>query len=248
MRPIFVNSVPKAGTHLLKRCLELLPGVSDAFLHVDISQPLEQMQARLARLLPGEVASGHLVHRPEYVALLRELRPAHLLMLRDPRDVALSLAEYIPRLESHYLHAHFQGLTADERLTACIAGLAEPRPAWDDVALRDVGAASRQFTPWLDEPGVWPVRFEDLVGPQGGGARDAQRRAVCELAAELELPLDEPQLEVVLGGIFHPESPTFREGAVAGWRARYSPEHVRAFKDVAGDLLVELGYESSSDW
>lgn len=248
MRPIFVNSVPKAGTHLLKRCLELLPGVADAGLHVDISQSVAEMQARLARLAPGQVASGHLVHRPEYVALLRELQPAHLLMLRDPRDVALSLAEYIPRLESHYLRPHFLGLSADERLMACIAGLAEPRPAWDDVALRDVGAAFRQFTPWLDEPGVRRVRFEDLVGPQGGGALDAQRRVVCELAAELELELHEQQLETVLGGIFHTESPTFREGTVAGWRARYTPEHVRAFKRVAGDLLVELGYEGSSDW
>lgn len=248
MRPIFVNSVPKAGTHLLKRCLELFPGVVDAGLHVDISQPLEQIRARLARLDSGELASGHLVHRPEYIALLRELEPAHLLMLRDPRDVALSLAEYIPRLESHYLRARFLGLTPDERLMACIVGLREPRPAWDDVALRDVGAAFRQFTPWLHEPGVWRVRFEDLVGHQGGGAPSVQRRTVCELAARLDVQLDEVQLGAVLGGVFDPESPTFREGSVAGWRARYTPEHVRAFKGVAGDLLVELGYESSGDW
>ncbi len=248
MRPILVNSVPKAGTHLLKRCLELLPGVTNAGLHLDISHPTERLREWLGQVPPGGLLSGHLVHRAEYVALLREAAPLHLLMLRDPRDVALSLSEYIPRLESHYLHERFLGLTPDERLMACIAGLREPRPAWDEVALRDIGAAFRQFTPWLEEPGVKLVRFEDLVGPQGGGAAQTQRRVVQELAAALHVSLDENRLEAVCAGSFDPASPTFRAGAIAGWRARYRPEHVRALNEVAGDLLIELGYERSADW
>lgn len=248
MRPILVNSVPKAGTHLLKRCLQLLPGVTETGLHADISQPLEALRAGLAALPAGGLASAHLVHRPDYVALLAEVDLSHLLMLRDPRDVALSLAEYIPRLEAHYLHEHFLALTPDERLMACIAGLQEPCPAWDEVALRDIGAVFRQFTPWLGEPGVRLVRFEELVGPQGGGSAEAQAHAVSGLAAALGIELSEGQLALVTNGIFDPTSPTFRSGSISGWRSRYLPGHVQAFKRAAGDLLIELGYERSLDW
>ena len=42
-----------------------------------------------------------------------------------------------------------------------------------------------------------------------------------------------------------------RQGAdllVAGTARDLGPEHQRAFKAVAGDLLVELGYETGLDW
>lgn len=248
MRQVLANSVPKAGTHLLKRCLALLPGLHDAGLHLDLTQPIGEVRSRLAGLPAGGIATGHLVHGPDYATLLAELGLAHLLMLRDPRDVALSLAEYIPRLPEHYLHARFQELSPDERLEACIVGLAEPRPAWDQVALRDVAAAFRQFLPWAAEPGVLVVRFEELVGPSGGGSPERQRAAVAAIAERVGVPLGEAQRERVAQGVFDPGTPTFREGAIGGWRARYRPEHVRAFKRVAGELLLDLGYEQSPDW
>ena len=43
-------------------------------------------------------------------------------------------------------------------------------------------------------------------------------------------------------------SPTFRSGKVGGWRAQFTPEHIQLFKEVAGDLLVRLGYEQDDDW
>ena len=32
------------------------------------------------------------------------------------------------------------------------------------------------------------------------------------------------------------------------WRDELSPANVAAFKGLAGDALVQLGYESSNDW
>ena len=247
-RRALVNSVPKAGTHLLKRGLALLPGVQALDLHFDIRQPAGDVRASLLGLPPGAAATAHLVHSPEYVAALRGLDLAHLLVLRDPRDVALSLAEYIPTLRAHYLHDTFAGLSLEQRLTACICGLAEPRPSWDSVALHDVGALFAQFLPWAGEPGVCCLRFEDLVGEAGGGDAGRQRDALRRVAGALDVPLDGATLAAVAGGIFDRNSPTFRSGEIGGWRQRFGPEHVRAFKDVAGPLLVELGYERGLDW
>lgn len=247
-RRALVNSVPKAGTHLLKRGLALLPGVSALDLHFDIRQLAEDVRAGLLELPPGAAATAHLVHRPDYVAALRGLDLAQFLMLRDPRDVALSLAEYIPRQPAHYLHGLFLELPFERRLMACVRGLADPRPAWDSVALHDIAALFGQFLPWADEPGVRCLRFEDLVGSAGGGDEGRQAATLRLVAESLDVGLDQAGLAAVAQGIFDRDSPTFRRGEIGGWRQRYGPEHVRAFKDVAGPLLVELGYERDQDW
>lgn len=40
----------------------------------------------------------------------------------------------------------------------------------------------------------------------------------------------------------------FRKGQSGDWRNYFTPSDVELFKELAGDLLLELGYESSNDW
>ena len=44
------------------------------------------------------------------------------------------------------------------------------------------------------------------------------------------------------------KSRTFRSGKTGGWKEHFPREHRLLFKDVAGDLLVRLGYEKDNDW
>ena len=45
------------------------------------------------------------------------------------------------------------------------------------------------------------------------------------------------------------KSNTFvRKGISGDWRNHFGPDHVRAFKEVAGDMLIRLGYERDLDW
>jgi sulfotransferase 6B1 len=41
---------------------------------------------------------------------------------------------------------------------------------------------------------------------------------------------------------------TFRKGQIGGWREEFSEEHERAAREIAGPLLVELGYEADPEW
>ena len=43
-------------------------------------------------------------------------------------------------------------------------------------------------------------------------------------------------------------SPTFRSGKAGGWQEAFTEEHKRLFKEVSGDLLIELGYEKDHGW
>jgi hypothetical protein len=242
-RRVLANSVPKAGTHLLQRCLLALPGLVDGSTHVDISQAHEEIRGRLAALPPGGVATGHLIHEAPYVDLVQASGVAHLLIVRDPRDVVVSYAEYAARAEHHYLHAYFRALEPAARLMAVIEGVPGDVP-WDQVALRDIGAAFRQFTSWRAQPGLLLVRFEDLVGAAGGGDARVQAGTITAIAAHVGLgALDDQTLSNVAQATFDPGSPTFRRGGIGEWRERFSPAHVAALHEVAADVLIDLGYQ-----
>ena len=48
-------------------------------------------------------------------------------------------------------------------------------------------------------------------------------------------------------GVEDPHS-FWRKGVQGDWRTYFSPEAARVFDEYAGDLLVQLGYESDRDW
>jgi hypothetical protein len=43
-------------------------------------------------------------------------------------------------------------------------------------------------------------------------------------------------------------SNTFRKGQIGGWRSEFSEEHQQAAREIAGPLLVKLGYEADPEW
>ena len=59
---------------------------------------------------------------------------------------------------------------------------------------------------------------------------------------------DESDIDILIEDIEPRKSHTFRSGKTGGWREYFKDEHKQLFKDVAGNLLVELGYEDSNDW
>ena len=55
-------------------------------------------------------------------------------------------------------------------------------------------------------------------------------------------------LDSIESSINPTRSPTFRSGKTGEWKQHFTKEHKKIFKDVAGDLLVKLGYELNYDW
>ena len=90
------------------------------------------------------------------------------------------------------------------------------------------------------------VKFEDLVS-------DRFKVVVGDIVAFFDqhsptgMDLDK-LTERLCGNISPVESHTFRRGKVGGWRDVLSEEHRAAIKEIAGDLLVKLGYELGVDW
>jgi hypothetical protein len=110
----------------------------------------------------------------------------------------------------------------------------------------------RQFLGWQNDPNTFSVRFEDLVTTELNGRNDRLRTIICRVLhflGVLKNDLSDFSLSELPETEMDPKkSPTFRIGKRGVWRTEYKLEHVQAFKEIAGDLLIELGYEKDFEW
>jgi hypothetical protein len=206
------------------------------------------MTKTLERIGRGHFVSGHLPFTGERAAILADLATATTLILRDPRDVAISHMYYVTYgAEHHRLHGYFASLPDDStRLRASILGV-DPALVEGDWGLEDLGTRLRSYMDW-GEHGCCIVRFENLVGPQGGGSRESQLDEVAKLAAHVGLDLSKEDVANIAESIFYRRSWTFRRGAIGDWRKHFASQHRAALKEVAGEILIDLGYETDLDW
>jgi hypothetical protein len=158
--------------------------------------------------------------------------------------VVVSHVYYVTDMEpDHALHPHYtqQLGSFDERLMTSIRGLPEGRFPFDDITGR-----FQPYLGWMEQPAVLALRFEELVAaPQTG------IHAILQHAIQRGFPLNCPleQAQQILNEAIDPRrSPTFRSGKTGAWRDHFKPEHIAAFKAIAGELLIDLGYERSRDW
>lgn len=251
--PIFGNAKPKSGSHLL---LQILAGFTRimpcAYVEADPVRTItkdgrrktqEEVLAELRRIPRGVIGWGYVEPTPDNVALL--CRPEHVnyFIYRDPRDMLVSQVFFATDMyEEHGMHALYKSLPDfGARLRIAITGI-------DRDGLRMVGVRQRYegVIQWLQQAHVLCLRFEDLI--------NQREKMLGAMLDEVEktgyrIPIPRPQaLSVLMAGIQPKNSRTFRSGSTGGWREHFTEEHKRLFLEVAGDLLVRLGYENSSDW
>jgi hypothetical protein len=263
-----INSLPKSGTNLVQRLLQLLPGVVDARVRlqhgtlehfrapgdeggpshvVGVGWPQQVAEATLRRALqqlgPGRYALGHFPHADGMARLMREHALKTVLVLRDPRDVAASHARYARNTPQQAMHRHYQGLSEEQQLMTSIVGHEPEREG--EPRLLSIEQRCRAVLGWRQAPQNYTTTFEQLVGARGGGSAEAQLREVKNILAHIGARHAQPaQLASRLFG----GTRTFAKGLIGGWREHFNEDHRRAFKELAGELLVELGYERDLDW
>ena len=243
---VLANSIPKAGTNLLSRLIRMMPNTIDRWTyHIDETLPGIERQLRASR--QGQVITAHFPWSTDIASITRELDFRVLLMVRDPRDIAISNVNYVTRMDfSHPLHPALAALPNDDaRLLAMIEPSKEIMAELPEVWKND-GLAT--FLPWLVEPNCLIVRFEDLVGEKGGGSDVRQIETIREIAEHIGASLEESQLKSMAEGLFGSGSRTFHKGQIGNWREHFSLEAKAAFKRRSGKALKEFGYESDLDW
>ena len=86
------------------------------------------------------------------------------------------------------------------------------------------------------------IRFEDLIGAEGGGSVRLQRQALRALYLAVGLSPQEELFDSIVQQLFSSASPTFRRGRTGQWRECFDPELEEMFQDIAAEQLVLYGY------
>jgi hypothetical protein len=158
--PVFLNSIPKSGTHLLKNILRMFVPINQHYRAQFIQWG--NLQEHLAAFNPARAmfSYGHLFFSDASAIELAGV--SKILLYRDPYDWVLARARF-------FLSDEFEGnldflkegkLTPDELLSLMIFGIHTKAPKLSDMYDLNVAA-------WLGSSDVHAVRYEDLVAHIG---------------------------------------------------------------------------------
>jgi len=251
--PVLANSFPKSGTHLLVQVLEGLPGrvnygeflasMTSSFRFRERSA--DSTQRVIRGFVPGEIIRGHLFYESSYAAALAAQRTVHYFIYRDPRDVVVSEAHYLRDMNRwHRLHSYFRkAASVEDAIMLSINGLDPPVPS---INYPNIAERFARYHGWLQSDDCLAMKFEDLVSER----QLELVRQIAEFYARrsgAEFDLD-ATVERMTSLVAPQKSHTFRSGKKAGWQREFTPAHRERFAELAGDLLIQLGYEPNLDW
>ncbi len=251
--PIFGNSKPKSGSHLL---LQILGGFTQImpYKYVDADpvrtitpdgrrKTKEEILDELRRVPRGVIGWGYVDATPENTSFLTSAGRVNYFIYRDPRDMLVSQVFFATDMhERHGMHDYYNSLPDfGERLKVAITGIDR-----DGLKMVSVKQRYEGVFQWLDQKNVMCIRFEDLINN-----RDATLLSMLGEVEKTGYRIPTPRdkaLSVLVEAIQPGKSHTFRSGKTGGWKQHFTEEHKKLFRDVAGDLLVRLGYEKDNDW
>lgn len=155
-QPLFLNSVPKSGSHLLRNIIRMFVPVDGQYQAEFIQHHF--IQNHLAAFDPKRnlLSWGHLFFTEEYKALLGNVRK--ILLVRDPYDWVLAQARFVGSNEfqvpglDHFKRAD---VPAEAVLNLVIEGI---RPQLAPLAI----TYHYNAVAWLDA-GIHLVRYEELI-------------------------------------------------------------------------------------
>lgn len=270
MQKVFVNSLPKSGTNLVAKCLELMgyrqsghidaslvtsrkissflrriyfhPFSSSGYL-VGIDMPLELSRRAINRIItrtkPQEFVAGHVGYNAELLDVIKENGYAPILILRDPRAVLNSFVHYVSTNKKHALYEYFKSKTKDEKYNLTLHGVKTNK-----VQLQSLLNRCKAMDPWLSDPAVLKLKFEDLIGSSGGGSDETQKQILTEISSFIGCEnIDISEIsEKVFGAGRH----TFRKGVINSW-AEEMPVNIQSdVNKVMHDILISWGYEADN--
>lgn len=233
-----VIEYPKCGGTWLSRMLSL-----------SLQLPFAQY-ARLPVAMPC-VVHGHWKHH-------NRLRNITYLM-RDGRDVMVSFYFHFSRPTENPNHknkaVYMQKLRRILGQDADIQDIRTNLPRFIEHIFANPIACKQNWRDhnetWWGKPGVSYIKYEDL--------RTDCEASMIRLVESLQRPVNEHRIKTAID-LYSMQRMTgrapgeedkesfIRKGVVGDWRNHFSREAAEMFNDLAGDALIELGYEHDRSW
>lgn len=265
LRKTFINSLPKSGTNLLAKCLLLFGYTEKGHLSagtvldsrpsaifkrlfwrtrgqgysLGVNSPIEvrrsPVDSMLRRVRDNQFISGHVGYRNDLLETIVSLDFKPIQVIRDPRAVLASFVPYVLGDKNHFLHSAFKSLPNNDRYKAVLDGIVE-----GGLTQRPLRICCLALDPWVDNPAVLTIRYEDIVGSKGGGS-DVRRLEILEDIASA-LNIENPNIQKVSDELYGPGRHTFRKGRVGGWDEEIPAMVLKRVNSELEDVLEKWGY------
>ncbi len=238
--PVFLNSVPKSGTHLIRNVMRMFVPVEQQYHAAFIQHPvLRQHQVAFSPAMPY-LSWGHLLFSDDAAIVLQHTK--HILLVRDPYDWVLARARFFlsDNFQGSLEHLKTGNVSVEEVLNMMIFGIHQKAPTLSEIYTHNAVS-------WLGTR-VTLVHFEDLIEHVKNVDADDAEAFFAELLANCgidELPAD--WRERVRVGADREQSGTARENLVTGTAIDVPDElpdmQRRLVEYAVPGLRALLGYE-----
>jgi len=229
--PLFLISIPKAGTHLLFELAKAFgytargtspePPKGGEWYYVDNSNA----HTRAKHFFVEGVYKGYFGLRDHPFAY----SPA-IFNYRNPADIVVSEANYYHKKGKTAFYNYFAHDDFNQRLAKLIN---------DPYLLGNIRERILDFLAWPEFGNVIPASFEELIGSKGGGSDSIQKKLIWSLQLKLHVP---GAPEEFGRAIFKEDSDTFFKGQCSGYRDKFYANHYREFRVLPQDFMQKLGY------
>lgn len=155
-QPVFLNSVPKCGTHLIRNIMRMFVPVEQQYHVTFVQHPLLRQHGPIAFDPQRPVLSwGHLLYSDDAAILLRPVRS--ILMVRDPYDWVLARARFFMSENFDGMTNHMKGgrIETKDLLNLMIFGIHGKAPGLEEIFRFNAVC-------WLGTH-TYIVRYEDMV-------------------------------------------------------------------------------------
>ena len=246
---VLVNAVPKAGTHLLMGVFDHVPHYRFAGRLLWVTEIDERQDGcsaaaqRVGRTFDQTGSSryimGHVMHHPLVsIELSRRSIPV-VTMVRDPRAIAASAVRYF---EENKLRRHDLGEGRFNSRVELAQWLIDGQGELGTPnTIPPLAVRCRQYLGWLEDPNCLIVRFEDLIGEQGGATQDRQLEVIQSILAFTGLE-DRVSATAVAGDLYSSTSHTFSVGKIRTWETVLTPDQIAQVEDETKDFMNLLDY------
>lgn len=178
--PIFLNSVPKSGTHLLRNIVRMFVPVAQQYHEAFIQFPNLRQHLRAFSAKTPALSWGHLLFCDDAAIVLKKVH--HILLVRDPYDWVLARARFFlsDNFEAHLEHLKGGNASMDTILNMMIFGIHQKVPSLWDIY-------THNCVSWLGTS-VHIVKYEELVAHCADIERAQAKSYFSSLFAQCGIP------------------------------------------------------------
>lgn len=248
--PILINSVPKSGTHLVEQLFNNFEPVKNYnfFIAQQPTQPFrirsqKKINNMIKKIKMGELLRGHIYYSAETLNKLKKQNCLILFIYRDPRDIVISEANYLTKMNTlHRAHKFFKLKdNQKDQIKLAISGIQSNKIDYSNVFNR-----LNPYSGWLlsSSKNIFPIKYEDL--------RNNIDKVLNDLYKFLDLNdyffdcsiEKDTFIKQCKSGINPKKSHTFNKGKTGSWKEIFDEELSQLFKENSKDLLEKFNYKN----